>query len=456
MLITFSGFAFLLGAGAGLASGQEFAHSFRPTAQFTRSNAVEDRHVGHFLSLNDVPETGSIQPASSCCDSCANNSAKFGCSDGCGAATTLWHGDGANYEGCNDAVCSGDGCSDGGCAGTGCDGAGCADGGCVGSGYLEGESDGDYKETCRACCGCAIWTHRTSVYGEYLYLRPREADVVYAVPIDGPIVSAPNNNPIQVGSLGIVDPDYESSYRVGINVALTARSSIDINYLNLDSNTRNSIQTNAPFVMRSLVSHPSTLSAAADFLTARAELNVNLDVLDLSFRHVACCGDLYVVNYRVGARYARLEQEFGVLFTTNDFETVATDIDFDGGGLGLGFEAERYACFSRLHVYAKGNASLLAGQFRVDLEQTSGNFSPLVVDTDWEGGRVVPMLDIEVGAGWTSANDCLHLRAGYVFNAWYNTVKTENFVHAVQHSNFLDIEDRLSFDGLVARAEWRF
>ena len=57
-------------------------------------------------------------------------------------------------------------------------------------------------------------------FGEFTYLRPRDAGVAYAVPIDGPIEETPANYPIQVGSVGVVDPDYQPGFRVGIGLVL--------------------------------------------------------------------------------------------------------------------------------------------------------------------------------------------------------------------------------------------
>ena len=83
-------------------------------------------------------------------------------------------------------------------------------------------------------------------------------------------------------------------------------------------------------------------------------------------------------------------------------------------------------------------------------------FDPVVVNTDWEIGRVVPILDLELGGGWCSPKGRVRLSAGYVISAWFNTVKTQDFIDAVQQNVFRDVSSTISFDGLVARAELRF
>ena len=305
---------------------------------------------------------------------------------------------------------------------------------------------------CPSCCG--VGTHYTNFYGELLYLRARNAEVSYAVPADGPIVGA-QPSPVQVGNLGVLDPDYEVGFRAGLNVALDTVSSLDIRYTLFESLTENQISATAPIVLRSLVTHPSTASAAQDGLSAVASLEVDFDWIDFSYRHLLKCSELYSANYVVGARYAKLEQQFHSEFVKQGLETVATDIDFDGGGLRLGLETARYSCRNQLHVYANGYASFMAGRFRAHYFQGQA-FDPTVVNAEWEAGRIVPILDLEAGVGWTSTNGRLNLSAGYLVSAWFNTVTTQDFVHAIQSNNYLGLSDTMTFDGLQARFSYQF
>ena len=40
---------------------------------------------------------------------------------------------------------------------------------------------------------------------------------------------------------------------------------------------------------------------------------------------------------------------------------------------------------------------------------------------------------------------------GYMFSAWTNVVKTEDWIDGVQTNDFRDMGDTMTFDGLVAR-----
>ena len=73
-----------------------------------------------------------------------------------------------------------------------------------------------------------------------------------------------------------------------------------------------------------------------------------------------------------------------------------------------------------------------------------------------KGSRIVTILDLEMGIGWTSCSGCFRLTGGYVVSSWLNTVKTADFIRAVQQNNFGGLNGTTTFDGLVARAEVRF
>lgn len=309
---------------------------------------------------------------------------------------------------------------------------------------------------CNECCGVtSCWCHCVSVWGEYLFLRPRNAEIAYGVPIDGPIVNPPTANPIQVGRIGMTDPDFSSGVRVGAGFVLDGCSSISVQYSWLESTTADSIETTAPNVIRSLVSHPGTLTAAQDFLNAQASQRIRFDWLDVDYRRVLDCSGNRQVTFLAGLRGGQYNQDFTADFVDNGTETVESEIDFYGAGLRLGLEGERYSCSRRWLVYGKTAASLVAGSFTADYRQGQ-SFDPQVVDTTWKAGRIVPMLDLELGAGWQSRCGTWRITGGYLVSAWYNTVTTDQWVNAVQSNNFVGLSDSLTFDGLVLRCEGRF
>jgi hypothetical protein len=77
--------------------------------------------------------------------------------------------------------------------------------------------------------------------------------------------------------------------------------------------------------------------------------------------------------------------------------------------------------------------------------------------TDWKEARLVTILDCEVGLGWAGCNGHVRASAGYTISGWLNTVKTSDFISAVQADQYHG-KDRLDgnalvFDGLVSRVE---
>jgi len=323
----------------------------------------------------------------------------------------------------------------------------CGPGGCAGT----------CAPPCDTCfdCVCRSTAHFTSIFADYLYLRPRDAEVAYAVPIDGPITGPPANNPIQVGRVATVDPNFQGAYRAGFNVNVDCASSVEASFTRYENETTDEIFTSAPDVLRSLVAHPSSGSAASDFLEAGAELNIDFDLVDVTYRRQLACGPVHAIDYLVGTRYAKLEQSFGALFENNGVEAVFTDVEFEGAGVRFGLAAERFHCSSGLSGYGTAFASFLAGEFDASYFQGQ-NFDQTVVEAEWSAGRIVPILDLEFGVAWTSPMQKLRVSAGYLYSAWLNAVKTEEFIQAVQENNFLNLDSTVSFDGLRIQAVYLF
>lgn len=317
----------------------------------------------------------------------------------------------------------------------------------------------DDNPDCGACCmqRChpAPWEHTCSLFADFLYMRPRNADVAYGVPIDGPIIGPPPASPIQIGPTGIVDPDYAPAFRIGGSYDLNHPANIRAQWTHFTSDDSDSISTTAPNLIRSLVSHPSSQSAATNFLRASADTSIDYDLVDVDYRGPLACGKKYYLNYLLGARYANLDQDFNARFASLGTETVSTRINFDGLGIRIGAEGERYAPGTGFKLYGRGAASFVVGEFSGRyLQQQS--FDPTVVNTSINVGRIVPMVDLEIGAGWASPSGHWHFTAGYLVSAWYNVVKTSDFIKGVQQNDVSNLSDTLTFDGLVARGEYRF
>ena len=303
---------------------------------------------------------------------------------------------------------------------------------------------------CGDCCGYGI-----RIWGEFLYLDVTDAEVAFADPINGPITGPPANNPIPVGPVAVLDPDYSPGFAAGFAFDLSPCSSLGAEFTHFESQTFMDTSIAAPLVLRSMVSHPLSASATTDFLQASGYLDIDFDLIDIDFRHMLIDSCDHQINYLLGVRYGHLDQALRTRFVDNGVEDVLAEVGFDGGGIRFGLEGEKHSCKTGVLVYAKAIASLVTGDFNakyMQRESTDG----IVVDTSWKAGRVVTMGDLELGTGWQSCNGLIRLTAGYRFSKWFNTVMLDEYINAVQTNEYAGLGDNMTFDGLVTRAEIRF
>jgi hypothetical protein len=279
---------------------------------------------------------------------------------------------------------------------------------------------GDMATMGGVCCtgnqGIPSW----EAYGDFMYIRPRNANVAYGVVFNGPPDTAPTvATPLQVAPPGIASIDYHPGFRTGFSKALDECNAVVATFTHYEGEDRDEISTNQ-YLIRSMVSQPSTWSsnAASDWLQAASDYSMIFNLADIDFRWT-------------------FENQ-------ND-----TRLSLFGG-----FEAQRRTPIG-LVIYGRTAASAVAGTFRCAYTQSNVVAGP-AIDTGYSADRVVPMLDAELGTGFSLWDDKLRLTVGYSFSAWFNLVRTDQFIGAVQANNFSGMSDGLSFDGFVARAELQF
>jgi hypothetical protein len=298
-----------------------------------------------------------------------------------------------------------------------------------------------------------FWAHRTSVFAEALYLRPRGATVSYAVPFNG-IAAA---TAVPFGTVGTINPGYAPDFRAGVTVALTRCASIQVAYTQFQSIENGGIFTNPPLTIRSLVTDPRVFTAAVPNLASVARYETRFQFGDVDYRRLLSGGQNWYVNYSVGGRYALLNQIFresqtNVPGTTN----VLTNNNFEGAGARVGLQAARQCINRGFLIYGKTYASVLAGNNRARYLQLN-NFTGIQSQSAWADFRTVPILEYELGGGWRSANGRIQITAGYYFGAWFNTLSTGNFIQTVQANNYnsaVNNSSALTFDGLTTRVTY--
>ncbi len=305
-------------------------------------------------------------------------------------------------------------------------------------------------ECTEPCYTPAFWEHRTGLFGDFLYLNPREQDLPYATPVDGAIAGA-----VPQGRRRMIDPGYEPGFRVGGRVAIDECSSIAAAfwyYYGGDTDSFN-VPGGPPWI-RAELTHPNTLSVAADSLSTAAAQQWKFQMADLTYERVISYSDVHVINAVVGARYGHLEQDMWARYFINGSTTVTTDIDFDGAGPRLGLDGERYLGRG-FFTYGNAFATFLAGEFRADYLQTNVFVGQQARDGIVDE-RIVPQLELELGLGWQNCCGNLRVKAGYYIGAWFNAITTSEFIEGVQVNSLADVNDTLVFEGMVIRAEARF
>ncbi|WP_164103411.1 Lpg1974 family pore-forming outer membrane protein [Candidatus Laterigemmans baculatus] len=295
------------------------------------------------------------------------------------------------------------------------------------------------------CCPEPPWAHRSGLFGELLLLRARDTEVAYALPVNGNVPE---------GAVGLLDGEFDLGFKAGITRALDESRSLSFAYTGFFSDSSDRVAVDPARSLVKLLVHPNELNAAANVLEAGGESEIDFQTADLAYRFLVLSNHCTAANLSIGARYGRLDQELAVEYSGAGLtETVTSDVEFNGLGLRLGADLEHHGRHG-LFCYGKTGVSFLAGEFQADYLHSS-NVDPVRVSTSWDAGRILSVLDLEVGAGW-QCSPSWRLSAGYTISNWFGAVKTDEWIHRVRNDDLRDMSDNLTFDGFVARAEYRF
>jgi hypothetical protein len=323
-------------------------------------------------------------------------------------------------------------------------------------------SCGPCDTVCQPSCAEEVFAPpRNGVFFDYLFLAATDADVIYALPVDG--FAGPQ---VLTGPAAIVDPDYDSGFRVGGMAAIDEISSIGVTYWWWESTSENSAaQPGGPgfgplagqgFLQATLVD-PGTLNVAADSLAARANYDIDFQMVDLDYRRLISGSPNHLLDLVVGARWGQLDQDFRAEYSILGTTIVDAEIDFDGVGPRIGLDGE-YHHECGFMVYSRGFANFLVGDFLLDYQQ-SNIFAGRQSFVSLDDSRIVPVLELELGLGWTCMDGALRATAGYYVAGWYNAPSVRDFIEGVQQRQINDDDDDndgLSFNGLTSRIELRF
>ena len=245
--------------------------------------------------------------------------------------------------------------------------------------------------------------------------------------------------------------DYDASFRVFVGYQLGDNAGdFRFTYWHLRTDARTGEKVSSgEFIVDPL----GFMAQPGDLITAHASVENN--VYDLDFNMPILAGTSHwAITGSIGVRIAEIDQSYDDPILTpagavmsNGFFTA----HFIGAGPRLGLEARRYfGEAGRLSLFAKGNGSLLVG----DYDFKAGAALPVfAASQSTHLTRTIPVAEMELGVSWRPAQ-FLTLSAGWLFQAWFDLGASGGQFGGIYVP--VDTANIMSFDGLVLRAELSF
>ncbi len=314
--------------------------------------------------------------------------------------------------------------------------------------------DGQYAVDCASCETDCCYPKFTWHF-DWLYLQASGVDMAHAQQQNG--IGGAGTVPF--GDIGTVDAEYDHGARMGFSVGCGPCSAIEWSFTYFESDSFSSLDapvlTGGGGAVGSLVHHPgAAITASVGPVDAFYEIDFQL--ADVLYRGSLTSNPCHSLSYLLGVQYGNLDQGFTQLGVFSGgsaglIDTFST-IDFDGAGLKAGIDGER-RIHGGLSIYGRLTGAVMSGQFSSRYTMLNATTDVLLAQANWKDDRVVSHLDYEVGLGWISASQHWRFSTGYMFSHWMNAVTMPAFIDAVQADNYTDVEDTITFDGVVTRVE---
>src|SRR5262249_27109471 len=160
--------------------------------------------------------------------------------------------------------------------------------------------------------------------------------------------------------------------------------------------------------------------------------------------------DCLTLRLSGGVRLAEIIQKLNAAYVGGTAGPQATlvqsPINFDGIGVRVGGEGW-WKAWGGLGLYAKAYGSLMSGDFRTRLTQTSnGGITPVVNVTD-RFEKLVPVTELGLGLGW--ANEHVRVSVGWELTNFFGMVDSLDFVDSNSFGKIGHRVSDLSLEALV-------
>ena len=303
---------------------------------------------------------------------------------------------------------------------------------------------------CQRCCQCKQHEKRVVGFADYLLLRPTGTDLPFAAPTEG--CGSPH-----LGPASVLSSEFESALRFGAGILDPSKGrQLTGTYTYFRSHTAETATAPAGLVLDPLLRHPDTVvcGPADEASGALAAVDIDMDVIDIDYAQVCAKGDSYHLAWLVGGRWARIDQETNVQYNALETSFISVPIDMRGAGPRAGLLGN-FDVGRGLHLYGRGIFSLLSTRQEAKFTQTNV-FAGLETEFGQETDRIVPVIDLEFGVGYTCLNNHLTLRAGYLYSIWFNMITAPGYIEQVHSNDFDASSDTLAFDGISIRLQLTF
>jgi hypothetical protein len=290
------------------------------------------------------------------------------------------------------------------------------------------------------CCDRCNWT----VFGQWLLLQPRNADVLYAERALNCFTPPIGTEQIDFGAF--------SGYKVGFARSLHGGcSEIVASFTRFESVEEDrAVPTTGTDVLRPVLAFdPFVTCDDSTSTSARAKAGIDFERADIDYRATIDHG-CFQFDWLVGFGYGALKQDVQAIY---DAGRVNVESDAWGYGLRLG-GGTQYGT-GCIRGFGHLDLTLLASNLKASYAEIDDGTGVVAtnarVERDFD--RIIPVLDLEVGVAVDLCKNTV-IKAGYVYSIWYNVVTVPEYVESVQNGNLSGPSDTLTFDGVFARLEY--
>jgi hypothetical protein len=279
--------------------------------------------------------------------------------------------------------------------------------------------------------------------GDYLLLRPRRNALDYAI-------DSTNTTQTPGGTVQSADWNTESGFRIGTGFRLPGQDwTFGVTYMNISSHDNSAVTAPTGGTLYATLTRGGSFDQVD---SAAAFSNLTFNVIDVDLSHRIKCSDSFNVTVFGGGRFAWINQELNATYNggpdhaTND--NVSTPVFFNGAGLTIGGQGE-WSVYHGVSLYARARGSLLSGQFRDSVTETTNNNSVVIVNVSEKFDQVVPVA--EMGLGLNYCGEHWHVSVGYELQNWFSMVNSLDFPDASNIGKPVRRTSDLSLEGLAVQ-----